>query len=351
MSEIPFVKALGDELERKIAARRGRIRRRIVIGGLGFAIAATGVAAASGVFTGTPEQLASNAVGCFERADLNNSSASILSTGDETPIETCRRVLKTDGPLVACAGEAVFVFPGRPGTCERLGLEPLPPEYDTARARVLVLERELAALEATADCVPLDEFAERAQGVLDRLGWAGWRAHVRDDLGRGPCGSALGYNGDGSRSIEGTMIADERYLIVMPGPRRSTLDLLDGPGVRVMDASGDRCYDVEGVKQLVRDRLPAGGRRAELQHGHPPGRHRHHGRARRSARGGLRDHRGLHADARRPRDRRGDLAMSGSIGALHGSSGVPGQAAVRPPRGSGAVRLSRHHRRGSGRRR
>ena len=257
---IPFVQALGDELERAIAARRGRIRRRIVIGGLGFAIAATGVAAASGVLSGSPEQLASNAVGCYERADLEHSSAGIASTGNETPIETCRRVLKTDGPLVACAAEAVYVFPGEPGTCERLGLKPLPPEYTTARARVLVLERELEKLEATADCVPIEEFADRAQGVLDRLGWAGWRAKVRDDLGKGPCGSALGYNGDGSRSIEGTMIADERYLIVMPGPRRSTLDLLDGPGVRVMDASGDRCYDVEGIKRLVRERLPAGGR-------------------------------------------------------------------------------------------
>jgi hypothetical protein len=267
---IPFVQALGDELERAIAARRGRIRRRIVIGGLGFAIAATGVAAASGVLTGSPEQLASNAVGCYESADLERSGAGIVSTGDQTPIETCRRVLKTDRPLVACAGEAVYVFPGRPGTCERLGFEPLPPEYTTARARVLVLQRELEKLEASADCVPLDEFAERAQGVLDRTGWAGWRAKVRHDLGKGPCGAALGYNGDGSRTIEGTMIADERYLIVMPSPRRSTLDLLDGPGVRVMDASGDRCYDVDGIKQLVRDRLPAGGRHLSFHLGTLP---------------------------------------------------------------------------------
>jgi len=267
---IPVVQALGDELERAIAARRSRIRRRIVIGGLSFAIAATGVAAASGVLSGSPEQLASNAVACYESADFGRSGAGIVSTGDETPIETCRRVLKTDRPLVACAGEAVVVLPGRPGTCARLGFEPLPPEYETARARVLALERELEALEATADCVPLDEFADRAQRVLDRLGWTGWRAKVRDDLGRGPCGSALGYNGDGSRSIEGTMIADERYLIVMPGPRRSTLELLDGPGVRVMDASGERCYDVDGIKRLVRDRLPTGGRHLSFSLGSLP---------------------------------------------------------------------------------
>ncbi len=96
--------------------------------------------------------------------------------------------------------------------------------------------------------------------MLDRLGWTGWRVDVRDDLGKGPCGSALAMNGDGSRSIEGTLLADEHRLIVTPSPRRSTLDLLDGPGIRVTDATGERCYSVEGVERLVRDRLPAGGR-------------------------------------------------------------------------------------------
>lgn len=71
MSEIPFVNRLGDEIERAIAARRGRIRRRIVIGSLGFAIAATGVAAASGVFS-SPEQLASTGVACADRASLDS---------------------------------------------------------------------------------------------------------------------------------------------------------------------------------------------------------------------------------------------------------------------------------------
>jgi hypothetical protein len=280
MSEIKFVSALGDEIERaaaaRIAGRRGRIRRRLAIGGLGFAIAATGVAAASGILTGSPEQLASNAVGCFERADFtisdgSGSDGSVLSTGQDTAIETCRRVLMTKRPLVACAGESVLVFPGVPGTCERLGLKPLPAEYATARARVVELGRELAALEASADCVPLAEFAERAQPVLDRLGWAGWSAEVRDDLGEGPCGAALAMNGDGSRSIEGTLLPDEHHLIVTPSARRSTLDLLyGGPGGRVMDATGERCYSVEGIEQLVRDRLPAGDRTLSFSLGSLP---------------------------------------------------------------------------------
>jgi len=54
MSEIKFLKALGDEVERaaaaRIAGRRGRIRRRLAIGGLGFAIAVGGAAAAPAIF-------------------------------------------------------------------------------------------------------------------------------------------------------------------------------------------------------------------------------------------------------------------------------------------------------------
>jgi hypothetical protein len=217
------------------------------------------VAAASGVFS-TPEQLAATGVACYDRPTLDGG-ASVQSPGAQSPVDACRRVMGADRPLVACrAPEHVAVLPGGPRLCARLGLEPLPAEYATARARVRALERELAALEASADCAPLDEFTARAQRVLDRLGWTGWRVKVRDDLGSGPCGSALGYNGDGSRSIEGSLLADERRLIVTPGPRRSTLDLLDGPGVRVMDASGERCYTVDGIERLVRDRLPAGGR-------------------------------------------------------------------------------------------
>jgi hypothetical protein len=258
MSEIPFVKALGDELERKIAARRGRIRRRITLGALGFALVATSVAAASGVFSGSPEQLASTGVGCYDRA----GNVTVLSAGAGTPIEACRRALGTKGPLVACAGEAVLVFPGRPGTCERLGFEPLPAEYASARNRVRKLERALAALEASADCIPLPEFAERAQGVLDRLGWTGWRVDVRGNLDRGPCGSALAFAGDGSESIEGSL-TEEHRLVVTPSPSRSTIELLyraDSPAISLMDATGERCYTVAGVQELARRRLAEAGR-------------------------------------------------------------------------------------------
>jgi hypothetical protein len=273
MSDIEFVNALGDEIERRaaerIASRRGRIRRRIAIGGLGFAIAATGVAAASGVF-GTPEQLASSAVGCYDRASLN-ANVSVQSTGAASPVETCRRVLRTDRPLVACASWAVLVFPGRPGTCERLGLEPLPAEYEAARERVVDLGRRVAALERSADCIPPRELAARLDALLRRSGWSGWRADLRLDLDHGPCGWIAMPGGDGTTQIEGALDHESRRVIVSPGPAHSTMELLLGPGNRLIDASGDRCYTVEDLEELAHDRLDRFGRALTFQTRPAPG--------------------------------------------------------------------------------
>ena len=260
MSEIPFVNRLGDEIERAIAARRGRIRRRLVIGSLGFAIAATGVAAASGVFS-SPEQLASTGIACYEQPSLNGG-ASVLSAGDQTPVEACRRVLRTDTPLVACAGEGVHVFPGGPRTCRRLGLRPLPAEYTAARAKVLALERAVTAMETR--CVPTDDFAGDVQALLDRTpGWEGWKVDVREDLAEGPCGSVTMPGGDGQRSIDGALSAEGRRVIVagtLPRALENLLYSADGLVGRLTDASGERCYDVAGLEDLARQVLAAADR-------------------------------------------------------------------------------------------
>jgi len=217
MSEIKFVKALGDEVEKaaaaRIAGRRGRIRRRITIGALSFAVATTGVAAASGVFTGSPEELASSGIACYDRASLD-ADVSVLSTSEQTPIETCRKVLDTDGPLVACAGRAVYVFPGEPGICGRLGLEPLPRAYTAARLRVGAFARDVMALERSAGCLPPHEFARRVQVLLERSGWTGWRTWLRPDLYEGPCGVVTMPDGDGSRSVEGALDSEGRRVMV-----------------------------------------------------------------------------------------------------------------------------------------
>ena len=152
MSEIPFVKALGDEIERAAKRRRGRVRRRIAFGAVAFAIAATGVAAASGVFTSAPpDQLATTGISCYTgrpRALRRVRSLHQHGVADrglppgDAHRGTARRLRRSrrDG------------LPGPAGTCEKLGLQPLPAEYAAARKRVGRLARRLEAIEASDDC-------------------------------------------------------------------------------------------------------------------------------------------------------------------------------------------------------
>jgi hypothetical protein len=210
---IPFVQALGDELERAIAARRRRVRRRIGLGAVSFAILATGVAAASGVFTGTPEELATTSVGCYEGAGVT-----VVSVGDGTPVEACRRVMENPGPLVACAdGPQLVVVHGR--SCSERGLQAVPAGYDAARARVLAFDRAVRELEQSAPCLPPDEFAARVQRLLEEGGWDGWRTKIRSDLATGPCGRVTALGGDGRRYLEGSLDPREKVVLILPEER------------------------------------------------------------------------------------------------------------------------------------
>jgi hypothetical protein len=132
-------------------------------------------------------------------------------------MDACRAVLKTDAPLVACAGETVAVFPGRAGTCEKLGLRPLPAQYATARAKVNAFARDVMALERSG-CIPPREFAGRVQDLLNRSGWTGWRTWLRLDVRDGPCGKVSGQGGDGRRTIEGSLDTEGHRVIVVGEP-------------------------------------------------------------------------------------------------------------------------------------
>lgn len=264
MNEIPFVTALGDAIERSaaahIAGRGRRIRRRLTAGVLAFAVLASGTAAATGVFTNSPEQLATTGISCYETASLEHSDVSVLSTGTAAPINACRRALGTDGPLVACAGPAVMVFPGPPGTCEKLGLKPLSAAYDAARRKVNRLGGKIEAIEATKDCWDPHQLAARVQGLLHRTpGWRAWRTRVSAPLEEGPCGMVSHPDGTGGRSVDGVIDAQTHTVIVMKGAARSTFDLLDGLGDLPL-ASTARCYDRAGAEALARARLAASGR-------------------------------------------------------------------------------------------
>jgi hypothetical protein len=261
MSDIPFVNALGDEIERAAHRRRGRLRRRIAFGAVAFAVAASGVAAASGVFSSTtPEQLATSGISCYDRTDLRHASVTVLSTGGATPVDACRRALHVSGPLVACAGPDVMVLPGPPATCERLGLKPLPPAYDAARRKVNRLGRKIGAIEATKDCWNPRQLAARVQELLRRTpGWRAWRTRVSSPVDDGPCGMVSQADGAGGRSVDGVIDPQTRKVLVMTGAARSTLELLDRLGDLAV-ASIARCYDRAGAEALARERLAASGR-------------------------------------------------------------------------------------------
>jgi hypothetical protein len=273
VNDIPFVNALGDEVQRaaaaRIAARRGRIRRRLAIGGLGIAIAASGVAAAaSGIFDASPEQLATTGIGCYSRADLRHSDVTVLSTGTASPVETCRRTLHADGPLVACGGPAVMVFPGSPGTCQKLGLKPLPAAYFAARRKVDRLATRIEAIEAKQDCWDPRSLARHVQALLDGLpAWRGWHTKLDTSMDEGPCGTVSHLQDDGTRSVDGVIGSATHTVLVMGVAARSTLDLLNGLE-RLPDESAERCYDRAGVEALARDRIAADGHPLTFRVGH-----------------------------------------------------------------------------------
>jgi hypothetical protein len=274
MSEIPFVNQLGDALGAAIAAprpvRRFRRRRLGVLALAVLLVGATGATVAQ-ILAG-PDQVASGTVACYEQPDLGGD-VTVLGTITGSPTAACARVWAGGAAphLVACArGAGVAVIPGR--RCRTAGLAPLPAGYDVAQAKVARLQEDVAALEATADCIPPRELARRAQALLTRAGWRGWRAIVRAN-DPGPCGRILQRGGRAELSLGGALLADVRRLEVKGGPPRSLDRQLFGRhslNVRLMDASGEECFTVAGLEALARREVGTTGRTLGFKLGHMP---------------------------------------------------------------------------------
>jgi hypothetical protein len=183
----------------------------------------------------------------------------VLSTGTASPVATCRRVLHTDGPLVACSGPAVMVLPGRAGTCERLGYKPLASSYFATRKRVNALARKVERLETSVECWEPHELSRRVRALLERTpGWSGWTTKVAGDPDEGACGMVSHLDGSGGRGVDGSFDATHRIVLVTRSQSRSMMDLLytrGGAGTRLMDATGERCYDVAALEDLARGEL------------------------------------------------------------------------------------------------
>lgn len=280
MSQIPFVKQLGDELER--AAERARRqpkrswrRRRIGVLAVAGAVLVSGTALATGLLSGDVERQAVEQIACYDGADPDFSgSVAVMApeagTAAASPEELCRRELRLNHrrvpPLVACANEAaVAVIPGRgPAACATAGFAPLDRGYGPARARAAKLERRILAIETSADCIPPHDMARRVQRLLDRSGWVGWTARVRPDAGDGgECGSVSAIGGDGRRYIAGLLDGDARRVSVSRGSARRVTDLLHAADrsllVPLFEESGARCFTYDGLVDRIEQVFAAKG--------------------------------------------------------------------------------------------
>jgi len=199
--------------ELRVNAERGRRRRRrvtlIAVPVVLLALAATGFTTYA--LTREPTQLES--IGCFDRAALE-ANTTIVSADGRHPADICREIWASGGmgrteppsSLAACVLDtgAVGVFPGRSGTCARLGLADLPASYAREARRFSALRDALVARlgeEGTGTSLPkgpcIGERDARAivREELDVRGFDDWSIEVTAPFSEGrPCAS-LAFDG------------------------------------------------------------------------------------------------------------------------------------------------------------
>jgi hypothetical protein len=283
MSEIPYVRELGDALERAAAAAppkragllrgRGR-RRRVAI--LAFAILLAASAVTTAAIVGDPEQLAVGSVGCLESGDLDGDIAVIPLDG-RSPVAVCATLWTNRGevapPLVACdSDKGILVITGVGAeSCRSAGMAELPSGYQAAEARMARLVRDVAAVEESSDCLAPAGLARRLQRVLDATGWTGWRATVGG--GDGPCGWARRHGGGPELSLSPALDGDARVLEVIPGPPRSLDRQLYGEDaivVGLFDDTGERCFGLAELREHVLRKMAVTGREIRFKLGRMP---------------------------------------------------------------------------------
>lgn len=275
MSESPFVNRLGDALEEAFAAERERTARthrvwwrrpRLVVA---LAVVAIGCGAAAAGTLISSSTLAMHPVECVAGTTFQ---AEILfpENGGSSPRRICARALNvSERRLVACAGGphtyvSVFYAAGA-HQCRRLGLQPLPPSYRVAQAKVQRLARALEALQASAYCVSPARFAATTRRILRRLGFTGWQvfasATAQDEarvIGGGDCAQLPGAAYPSFRpNIMYALDPDHRQLTFDLGPPPKLTKLVQTLAVSIGTESASRCWSENGLKALIRRRLAA----------------------------------------------------------------------------------------------
>ena len=299
MSDIPYVNQLGDAIEAAIAREQPARRRQLPrIGGLRgrrgaavmLAVLAIGGAAAALAHTlQNSTALVTGGIACYPGTGTDASAYYNVEADGRSPQAACARVFRTDGPvalgqpgvkLVACADPhgfvAVFRASGAADQCRSERMSPLHARpYAAAQARVDRLVAALTVIGASRPCIPPATLVGDVQHALDRLGWSGWHAQIRHNLGEGGCGL---YEGTGSSFSDPTASLDAAHHVVwvVPGPIPAA-DQADRPG-RPQAATGQRPHLLH-AGQRPRDRAGhAGIRRRDDQVRAHPGAARSRGR-------------------------------------------------------------------------
>jgi hypothetical protein len=282
MSQVPFVEMLGDAIEEAIARdarpapsrRMPRIRAlrcRHRLGVVLVALVIGGAAVAVAETLQSPTALVTGGIVCYAGTSTGASVemyANVEANG-RTPETACADVFRTDGPaplarpgvrLTACADPngfvAVFKATGAANQCGAQGMSPLAARsYAVAQSSVDHLVQALTDLGANRACIAPSLLVRDVQGVLDRLGWSGWRAKLQTQpSGSGSCGLFLG-TGSSFSDPTASLDASKHVVWITAGPIPSLIALTAPLDRELLQASGRRCYTTAGVHLLVADAL------------------------------------------------------------------------------------------------
>lgn len=221
-------RSLEDELGSSRRSLRRPPRRRLAVALVALVALAGGAAWAAGVFSAKEISFQAG-VGCYSEARLHGSRLSVTifhSAADpvakcekywrEGAIDTGLRRLGREGKidyppahhpphLVACAnpGSGISVFPGSDGVCEKLGMEPLPADYDgpgreAARAYTAwnrILARRFQGIKP-GGCLSPEPIADKVRGLLAAHGYPDVAVRISTE---GPCAKSVESRG---RAIE-----------------------------------------------------------------------------------------------------------------------------------------------------
>jgi hypothetical protein len=298
MSEIRFIDAQGDLLDRAIAgacARRpatrmsrlgklGRPHKRLMIVLVAIVVAGCAAVAATQLL-GSSERLLLGRVDCYYGTNAKHGldvGATLIS--GETPQSWCKQEFRSytradlrefgvtpvrNPALVACRKNAttiaVFITSGRANQCDHIGLTPLPPTFNAASASVHALAQKLRSIYVARDCWSAHGFANALRSALVQNGFANWRIVMPrpyrnpgdSPMGLGRCAdfSSGSYLGNPYQALDGI----NRTLNLGFGIARSSMALVNRLSRELTADMWRSCYSRAGARALVARALAGTG--------------------------------------------------------------------------------------------